>query len=366
MDKMWIEFRNRFVCFADGDSGGGGVPSSTPSGGAVGGGSTGSGESASPAPTSPSGRSAGPGRISTPKPVQHNVSSTREGSADEAIDFDLFFGTPQPLSLSEKAVAGEQVQPVQSGVQTQPTAVQPPGQQQVVPEAQIPQEVGQQPQTGQQPQAQERGGAPQQQPDAPRMPDYNNPAVLAMEMRRLEPEMMQHVANTVFALSPQDVEALQTDPASIVPHLMSRAFIRSQQNTLELMARLLPAQLAKHTADLRRHSANEDKFYSRWKEIDKGRYGDIVMKYAAVYRQMNPHTPLDQMIEDLGPLIMMAARIVPQHMRQGGGNGQHGNPLPSGARPAPAFVPALGGPSGAASQQEASPWDVLDPNIHRR
>src|SRR5262245_2202223 len=251
--ELWTPLR----CSIDGDSGGGsGVPSGAPSGGAVGGGSPAGESGGAPAP-SPAPRSGitGAARPTSKIPTQQNVSSTREGSAEEPIDFDLFFGTPQPLSASERVVAGEGVPPGQQGITTQEPGQQPPAAPQSVVEAYVPPEVGQvAPQGAQQPPTQQSGVAPQQPSMAQQMPDYNNPGVLAMEMSRREPEMTQHVAQSVFALSPQDVEALQNDPASVVPLLMARAFVKSQQNTLQLLARLMPAQLAKHTVDMRRHA----------------------------------------------------------------------------------------------------------------
>lgn len=356
LQKLSEKLESRWLFSADGAAGGGAAPS-----GASGGSSpapSGPGSSSStPAtpstpsatPSAPSPSPAGGGPLKTPP---KNVASTTKEALDEP-DYDVFFGGSPRAPTPD----GRPPSPVE--VLTAPPGSQPPAAPQSVVEAVVPPQVPVEPQPTA-PVATPPVAGQETAPQAPQQPqlDHGDPMVLASEMRRLEPEMMQHVAQNVFALSPEEVEKInQGDPASIVPTLMARAFIKSQQNTLELMGRLLPQMLQKHAEQTRRHSANEEKFYSRWKQIDKSKHGDLVMKYAGVYRQMHPQASLEQMVEDLGPMIMMAARIVPGATPPNGNNGAAVVP----PTPAPGFVPALGGPAGVATAVEANPWDVLAP-----
>ena len=63
---------------------------------------------------------------------------------------------------------------------------------------------------------------------------------------------------------------------------------------------------------MRQNDQNADKFYERWPMIKKSEHSELVNKYGVVYRQMHPSASLEQMIEDLGPMVMMAGRIAPQ------------------------------------------------------
>jgi len=84
-----------------------------------------------------------------------------------------------------------------------------------------------------------------------------------------------------------------------------------------------------------------------------------VLKYAAVYRQMHPNASLEQMVEDLGPMIMMAQKIVPNSTAKG----QPARQAPAGAngrspQPSP-FVPAGAGTTAAPRHVEVEPWEAM-------
>jgi len=147
---------------------------------------------------------------------------------------------------------------------------------------------------------------------------------------------------------------------------LARGYIESQYNLMRQLSQVVPAMIAKQTSITQRVQESEGRFYDRWKDagIEKSKHAELVAKYAKVYRQANPQATREQMIEDLGPMVIMAGKIQPSAPPTGGrGNGSR---APAGAtRPPqpPPFVPAIGSaPAGNATASEADePWMIADP-----
>jgi hypothetical protein len=159
----------------------------------------------------------------------------------------------------------------------------------------------------------------------------------------------------MFKLSPEEIEALETNTVEAVPKLLAKSFVKMQQNMLSQMARMIPGMMQKQTVMMQRHGENEQKFYARWPDLKKDVHGEKVMQYAAVYRQMNPQATLEQMIDAVGPMVMMASGVVPS-TAPGTASPQSVQPSPMapalGARPQPSpFVPAAPNGGGASPQQ---------------
>lgn len=189
------------------------------------------------------------------------------------------------------------------------------------------------------------------EPAAPQL-DPLDPASVAQALVKHEAATIEHVAKELFKLTPEEIEALETDTVGEIPKLLAKSYVKMQTAVLGQMARMIPQMIQKHNEVVKRNSENEGKFFARWPSIKAAEHGNLVRRYAYTYRQMHPQASLDQMIEDLGPMIMMAAKIVPQPATPG--SGQPASPMTNGVRPpqpAP-FVPAGAG-AGAASSSQA-------------
>jgi hypothetical protein len=166
----------------------------------------------------------------------------------------------------------------------------------------------------------------------------------------------------MFQLSPEEREALEADVIGTIPKLLGKVFVKSQQNVLNQLGRMIPVMIQRQQAVMQKNAEGEGKFYARWPQIDKATHGALVHRYAVVYRQMHPGATLDQMTEDLGPMIMMAARIAPS--TPAATPGPSGRPAPAqganGRPPQPSpFTPAQGGPVAASRAPEKQPWEVM-------
>jgi hypothetical protein len=292
--------------------------------------------SPSPAPTPSGGADPGPVTPAPPvtPPTPHD-NSLGDGLFEfpESGDGDLDEGdNPPPTPAPAKTPAPAAAAPAEPA-KTPPTGAEPA--------AQTPPVAEPAPQPSPEPQG-PQGTSPQSFP--------TEPAEIAQGLMQAEQAMLDHLSTQEFALSPQDLEALEADAPAHIPKLLARVYFKSQVNLMQQMSRLVPQMIQKQLRVSESNRKNEDRFYSRWPDLDRGKHEPLVKKYATVYRQANPQATLDQMIEELGPIIMMAGKVTPRAAAPVNGNGAARAPQPT------PFVPALGGPSAPPVAAEENPW----------
>jgi hypothetical protein len=165
-----------------------------------------------------------------------------------------------------------------------------------------------------------------------------------------------------FALSPEDIEAFNNDMTTALPKFAARVFLRAQASALNQMERVVPAIIERYMKVSAARENSSGKFYSRWPQIDRTKHGPVVDRMAQTFRQENPSATLDEMVEALGPYVMMAAKIPHQPGAAPNGNPQAhpaSSPMakPAGNKPpASPFVPAVGGPASPPQASDDSPW----------
>jgi hypothetical protein len=297
-----------------------------------------------PAASSPSSSPASP-----PATPPDSSTGTGEAGGGEAFDFGAIFDAPPELPAAKVPA----VEPPKAP--TAPPVVEPP----VTPAA--PQQQATPPVAPAAPAAPQTPTTATAAPQAAQL-DTFDPAALSQHLASNEASAVQFAAENVFKLSPEEVEALESNVIEAVPKLLAKVLVKSQLNTLSQMARVIPAMIQRQTEAVKQNTANETKFYGRWPDIKAEQHGDLVRKYAAVYRQMHPNVTLDQMVEDLGPMIMMAAKIVPQIGGAAPGQpAQAMTPAPANGRspPPPPFTPAGAGATNSSRAVELTPIEAM-------
>lgn len=344
---MTILEKYRALWAPDGVGGGSSAPASGSGGG---GGSASSAPSApSSAPSSPSGGSPSPAESPAgAEGAQPNDTFSGDFSFD-SIFSDGPEGSPPPSGGEAPAAVPPTAPP--------PTA-QPPAA--AAPVAEAPVAPGAEPKAAAEAPAAPGASPP---PAPPVQLDPFNPGQLAQHLLSVEAQATDFVANQMFALTPEDREAIETDVIGHIPKLLARVFVKSQQNVLQQLDRLIPTMVQRHTDAMRRNMEGESKFYARWPNIGR-EHASVVNNLAVAYRQMHPSATLDQMIEDIGPFVMMQARIAPSAAGAptAGQPARQAAAAANGRPPQPApFVPAGSG-SGPASQpktSELNPWEAM-------
>ena len=315
-----------------------GSPSAPPSGGAATSGTT------------PPGSSVAPGV--EPPPGAPGSTVGAEG-AQEAPDFMSIFGeapaspVETPPAIVPASTAAPAAAPAPAAT---PAAVEPPVAAQPAGAGE-----GGQPPAGTPPASGQGAAAP--------VLDPYDPSGLATAILQNEQATIDHVAQTMFQLSQEDMQQLEADVGGTVPKLLAKAFVKTQVNSLMQLARIIPEMVKRSMENMKNHTQNEDSFYKAWPQIDRGnpQHVDLVKRYGITYRTMNPQVSKEQMIQDLGPLIMMAAKIpvgapvatngtVPAQPQNGARSAPH--------QPSP-FTPALAGAAATVQPQELSEIEAM-------
>lgn len=141
--------------------------------------------------------------------------------------------------------------------------------------------------------------------------DPYDPGALAQHLGQNQEQVVQYVADNLFKLSDKDVEALESDVVGTIPKLLARSFVAAQQNLLMQMSRLIPTMIQRQGEVTKAHSEAESEFYTRWPDLKREQHSDLVLQYARVYGQMHPQATRQERIEAVGPMVMMAAKVVP-------------------------------------------------------
>lgn len=326
-----------FLCSIDGDaaggSGGGSGPASAPSDSSSGTGSASTSQDSRSAPQSASETSPSP---DTTPPTTAAPSS----SSPEPFDFGSIFGEVAPAAApvqgpaaTPAATAKPETQPGIAPAAT-PAVAQVPAQQQTPP-AQAP--VTSDP-------AADASSAPRY--------DLNDPASMSQALGQMQDAAVDSVAKTLFALSPQDIEGLETNAAETIPRLLARVFVVAQTQYLQQMARMVPAMMAKQTATQEVYRKNGDAFFKAWPQLNEAQHGDIIRRVGQVWRAQNPRASLEQAIAEIGPMAMMIAKVPATPAAQ--------SARPNGrASPSPAFVPAVSGTASANAPAQVNPFEFL-------
>jgi hypothetical protein len=207
------------------------------------------------------------------------------------------------------------------------------------------------------------GGQPQavtpQPSDKSPVLDPYDPAGLARAIQSNEQATIDYVAQSMFQLSPEDAQALESDVIGTVPKLFAKAFVKSQVNQLMQLANIIPEMVRRATSDMRNHTQNEDAFYSKWPQIDRQKHGDLVKRFGITYRQLNPTVSRDEMIEHVGQLVLMAAKLPVTASPTGTPTAQPQNGAARAAHQPSPFTPALPGPAANVQQPELSAVEAM-------
>lgn len=316
----------------------------------------------------PADNSGGGGASTTTTPP--STPSGAEAPAGEGLDFESIF-EPQPTRTGGGREApppkAPPAPPTAPPAAAQPTTPPPTPAEGAAQAASVGTEPPQVPQVeapaGQGARATDQ---PPQQPEGAAALDPYDPIALAQHLSANRAQAIEHSAAQMFQLSQEEREAIEQDVIGTLPKLMARVYVESQQGVLNQLGRIIPTMVERHTASVRKNMENESKFFSRWKDLglDPVKHGDLARKYGAVYRQMHPQATLEQMIEDLGPMVMMAAKVIPS-VGAPGANGTAGAgraatpPTARNARGSQPFTPAGGGPASAQSQPQKEAWETI-------
>jgi hypothetical protein len=156
-------------------------------------------------------------------------------------------------------------------------------------------------------------------------------------------------AQNLFKLSEEDITALDTNAADIIPKLMGRAYTRAMESAVNLIKNLVPEMVnsgitTQQTAEKRASEALNE-FYQSNPHLSADQHGAAVDKWARSFRAANPSASRADAIAFVGKAVSAEFGIWPS---------QNGTGAPSAKR-APPFAPARQG--GRAPTPQKGPHD---------
>lgn len=191
----------------------------------------------------------------------------------------------------------------------------------------------------------------QQAPQAQQPPGF---AEMSQQLQAAKTQVVDLLAQQSYGLSPEEADAIATDPVTVIPKMMARVHVNAVSAVLSHVAQQLPGVILGVMQQRDVNRQNEDKFFSAWPQLNRDKHGQAVASIARVYRQMNPNADSETFIKQVGAQAVVALGLL-----QPGG----GMPSASAAAPAPRqapFVPAaVSAPAAAGAPTAANPFEVL-------
>lgn len=111
-------------------------------------------------------------------------------------------------------------------------------------------------------------------------------------------ESIKTLAQTSFALTDEQKQALEVDPGSIMPTLASTVYMMAIENTMAAVAEMLPQVIERHISTRELYKRNEDDFYSSFPALKP--YAAQVGQIGVVFRQLNPGLSKEDFIKHVG------------------------------------------------------------------
>jgi len=134
-------------------------------------------------------------------------------------------------------------------------------------------------------------------------PEEDQEELLAQYNEFME-EARTRLETEVYNLSEEDSEALQDDPAAVLPMMAARLHMQIAETVMQNIARQFPQMMETYTTQSEQTSAFETQFFERWPDL-QGDKAEVV-KIGQVYRQLNPSATTEDFIRDVGAQVTVA------------------------------------------------------------
>lgn len=105
------------------------------------------------------------------------------------------------------------------------------------------------------------------------------------------------------------IEALQTEPATVIPLLMAQATMAAMEATTVAFANMLPGAIMQVTEQQSTFKKNEDDFFGAWPALNKPEFRGQLDQAGQLYRQLNPRATKEDFIRAVGGAVAASLGI---------------------------------------------------------
>lgn len=287
---------------------------------------------------------------------------------DIGDDFDTTIFEQSLTEVVEPSPAGAPSE-VTAQPGSQPPAVTTPATppaQQVAPQPQVTPPVVQPQPTQQAPaQAVPPQGDPQQQQQVQQQPPQQQAPQQAQEsavdpftqleqtIQAGQAQVIDAVAQGVYALSEEEVEGVLSDPGKHLPQMMARVHVNAVQGVLRHVAQQMPAMVSGLLRAREENSQREESFFKAWPQLDRTKHMADIVKVGQVFRQLNPNATQEDFIKTVGAQVVLAHGLHLQQQQQ-----QQAPPQQPVAPTVPVFQPAgVGHQGGTPAPAQVNIWE---------
>lgn len=135
-----------------------------------------------------------------------------------------------------------------------------------------------------------------------------SPIATALEgMQANTPALTAHMAQTLYALSPEEITAFETDAVGMIPKLMAKVHMEATKNTLSLINKMVPglidSRMESTTSSKAKATEALNEFYSTNSDLNAKDHGPLVDKWAKAFRAQNPTASRQEAIQFVGQAI---------------------------------------------------------------
>lgn len=180
------------------------------------------------------------------------------------------------------------------------------------------------------------------------------------EIKGQEAQLLEQISAS-FALSPEDVSALELDAVGHTPKLLAKTYLRSVETSLQYMKTLIPSMVERRISQMKQEMEVENAFFSKFPAIQKDAHGKDVVAFASAFRAANPNITRDELFARVGAAVMAQYNLTaaakppapaPLTATQRMLNGTQ-------VASAPGFAPASSGVVTHQQPVQSSPWDGI-------
>jgi hypothetical protein len=143
---------------------------------------------------------------------------------------------------------------------------------------------------------------------------------------------MSEALSKSYELSDDDVVLLASEPEKVFPKLAAKLHVEVLEAAVNGIMSQVPGVVARELDRQRMVIQSKNAFFSRWPQL--AAHEQAVQKVATMYRQMNPTTPMEQAIEEIGLQASVMLRLPVEGLP--GTQVQNPAPVTPGIPPAPA------------------------------
>ena len=134
-----------------------------------------------------------------------------------------------------------------------------------------------------------------------------DPAQLTADYEKWRNDAENLLAAQHYNLSEEQAEEFDTDPGAAIPKLAARLHMEVMQQSVAMIAQMLPQIMARVNTTQTREAAVVKQFFAKWPELVEHR--DHVVRLGSVYNQMNPQASLEDFIRDVGAQVAVSMQV---------------------------------------------------------